>query len=230
MALHHGSMTDDGSRRFRIGRIGGEKTGEVAVLELLREKPQTDDTRRRFDTRTKPDGKSWTFEVFTAIDGYLVDVYKTSREIQGVTETILMCDLKDGIDLYRIELGPMDGRYSLNFMSRLCNEAFKMSDRLRLAPYAFVDKDGKNRIGVNMHSGANKLDARRADNEPGFNPPEATQTVFKGATMWDFTPVAEYLYEWVRFNVLDEAKNTNQDVFSDKPEPEPREPIDDLPF
>jgi len=204
MALHQGSMNDDGSRRFRIGRIGAEKTGEVAILELLREKPETTDPKRRFDVRTKPDGAQWTFEVFGAISGQLVDVYKQPREIQGVTETILMADIRDGIDLYRVEIGHFDSRYSQALLSSLADPKFKLSDPFRMQPYAFTDKaTGKPRIGVTCHSGANKLEKRRGVPDTDFCPPEPIQAVFKGETMWDWTPVAEYLYNWVRFNIFD---------------------------
>lgn len=235
MALHHGSMNDDGSRRFRIGRIGANKTGEVAILELLKSKPETTDTRRKFDVRTKEDGTQWTFEVFAAIDGILADVYKQPREIQGVTETILVADIKDGIDLYRVEIGHFDSRYSLALLASLADPNFKLTDRFRMQPYAFVDKaSGKSRIGVTCWSGANKLEKRRGVADSDFAPPEPTQTLYKGETLWDFSPVAEYMYNWVRFNVFDAAKadpfiSESQSIKAD-PEPEPREPIDDLPF
>lgn len=233
MATFHGSMTDDGSRRFRIGRLGGEKTGEAVILELLKEKPETTDTRRRFDTRTKPDGKSWTFEVFAAIDGFIADVYTQPREIQGITETILMLDLKDGIDLYRIEVDKFDGRYSQALLSRLADPNFKLADRFRLAPYAFTDKEtNKARIGVTCWSGANKLTARRADEAAGFLPPEPTQTVFKGETLWDWEPVAKYLYEWVKFNVFHGGESDPFKPVTPTP-PAPisvPSPTEDLPF
>jgi len=233
MALHHGSMSDDGSRRFRIGRIGANSAGEAVILELLKEKPETTDARRRFETRTKEDGKSWTFEVFAAIDGFMVDVYKTTREISGIQETILMCDLKDGIDLYRIEIGHFDSRYAQSLLSSLADPNFKITDRFRMQPYAFTDKEsGKPRIGVTCYSGANKLEKRRGVPDTDFCPPEPTQTLFKGETLWDWIPVSEYLYNWVRFNIFDAAMPA---VFDPVKAVEQfvnptAEPTDDLPF
>jgi hypothetical protein len=57
-----------------------------------------------------------------------------------------------------------------------------------------------------------------------FCPPEPTQTVFKGETLWDWIPVAEYLYNWMRFNVFDaavgnpfaESPKTSVDALFDK--------------
>jgi hypothetical protein len=52
--------------------------------------------------------------------------------------------------------------------------------------------------------------------------------------MWDWTPVAEYLYNWVRFNIFDAGK---ADPFTEQPKSEPvKAPIEvpapdsDLPF
>jgi hypothetical protein len=235
MALHHGSMNDDGSRRFRIGRIGASKTGEVALLELLKEKPDTTDPRRRFDVRTKEDGKQWTFEIFNAISGQLIDVYKQPREINGVTETILVADMRDGIDLYRIEVGPFDSRYSMALMASLADPNFKLSDPFRMQPYAFTDKaTGKPRIGVTCHSGANKLEKRRGVPDTDFCPPEPTQTVFKGETLWDWIPVAEYLYNWMRFNIFDAAAGNPLEIEPAKAVEQFLNPApagtDDLPF
>jgi len=238
MALHQGSMNDDGSRRFRIGRIGANKTGEVAILELLKAKPETTDTRRRFDIRTKEDGTQFVFEIFGAIDGILVDVYKQPREIQGITETILVADIRDGIDLYRVEVGHFDSRYSLALLASLADPNFKITDRFRMQPYAFVDKaTQKPRIGVTCHSGANKLEKRRGVADSDFCPPEPTQAVFKGETLWDFSPVAEYLYNWVRFNIFDAgtknpfepAKAVEQFLSTPAPIDVPA-PDSDLPF
>jgi len=237
MALHQGSMNDDGSRRFRIGRIGANKTGEVAILELLPQNTDTSDAKRRFDIRTKEDGTQFVFEVFGAISGQLIDIYKQPREIQGVTETILMADIRDGIDLYRIEVGHFDSRYSLALLASLADPNFKPSDRFRMQPYAFVDKaSGKPRIGVTCHSGANKLEKRRGVSDTDFCPPEPTQAVFKGETLWDFTPVAEYLYNWVRFNIFDagtqspfEPIKAVEKLLNPAPVDIPS-PSDDLPF
>ena len=228
-------MNDDGSRRFRIGRIGANKTGEVAILELLKEKPDTTDTRRRFDVRTKEDGTSWTFEVFGAISGHLVDVYKQPREIQGKTNIILMADIRDGIDLYRVEVGYFDDRYSRSLLASLADPNFKPSDPFRMQPYAFVDKaTNKPRIGVTCHSGANKLEKRRGIPDTDFCPPEPTSIVFKGETQWDYTPTVEYMYNWVRFNIFEAG---TQNPFTEQPKAEPvKAPIDvpapdsDLPF
>jgi hypothetical protein len=200
-------MNDDGSRRFRIGRIGANKTGEVAILELLPQNTDISDAKRRFDVRTKEDGTKFVFEIFGAISGHLVDVYKQPREIQGVTETILMADVRDGIDLYRIEVGHFDSRYAQSLMASLAGPNFKLAAPFRMQPYAFTDKaSGKPRIGVTCHSGANKLEKRRGVPDTDFCPPEPIQAVFKGETMWDWTPVAEYLYNWVRFNIFDAGK------------------------
>lgn len=197
MATH----TDNGGgarmRRFSIGRENGEKSGKPIFLEWLRELPAEADRKgRKFETRG--DATKRHYEVFTALDGILTGVRREKKTILQEEKDLLYIRLDDGEEVYEVEVGTIDSRYAMNLLSRLLNPHFNHSAKIRVSPYA-MEKDGKNYIGVGVHN-PDKLEAVRRENLPGM--PDATSTVFKGQTLWDFMPQAEWLYSKVQSDVL----------------------------
>lgn len=237
MAAH----TTDGSakgRRFQIGRENGSKTGKAVLLEWIPEIPENQ-AGRKFETRTSDSGKVRHYEVFTAIDGKLTKIYTEERQILNETRRMLYVVLDDGIDVQEIEIGDVDGRYSLNLLPRLLNANADFEKTIRLSPYAY-EKDGKNIIGIGVYCGPDDLP--RPENGV-LKLAEPTQTPHKGSILWDFMPVFDSLWSLIETNVIPKLNSLPAGVSSSPqavaadfptvdvstPEPEPAN-SDDLPF
>jgi len=240
MATHTNIGGGEHKRRFQIGREGGEKTGAPVFLEWLRELPAESDRKgRKFETRG--DATKRHYEIFTALDGILIDIYREKKTILNEERDLLYITLDDGDEIYDIEIGNIDSRYAQNLMGRLLNKHFNPAATLRISPYAMI-KDDKTYIGVSAYN-PDKLEPIRRDD--GYEIPEPATTKFQGKTLWDFTPVAEWLFGQIEANVKPrlladawQAKNNAQP----KPQQQetPRKPAmaadanfpgeDDLPF
>ena len=193
-----GTGTSDGKRRFQIGRKNGEKTGEPVFLEWLRELPAEEERAgRRFETRG--DGKRH-YETFSAVDGILTGIRTEKRAILDEERTFLYVTLDDGTDVFDIEIGDFDGRYSLNLMQRLCSPHFDPAKTTRLSPYALNADNGKTYIGVSVYNGPDKIESRKADDT--FNPAQPVTSQFKGKTMYDFGPVAAWYMDFLQKNLI----------------------------
>lgn len=85
-------------------------------------------------------------------------------------------------------------------MKRLLHPAFDPRLPLRLAPFALIEGEKQN-MGIAAMSGTDgKLTAQRT--EPHLaRLPQPSTTVFKGRTMYDFSPVAEWLFAEVKRRV-----------------------------
>lgn len=199
MATHTNTGGEAGKRRFQIGRENGEKTGKPVFLEWLRELPAEADRKGRiFETRTGSIGPRH-YERFSAIDGVITDIRKESRVIMDEEKTFLYLTMGDGDEVYDVEIGDFDGRYSLNLMSRLCSPDFNPTLKARLSPYA-LEAEGKMYIGVSLYNGPDKIEARREGD--GFQPAKAETSEFKGKKLWDFLPVANWLFDYLQKNVV----------------------------
>lgn len=188
-------------RRFSISRENGmsDKNGRPYFFEWIKELPDvTDGDRRKFETRRNSKGEARYYELFGAISGHLTRITREEKDLPDGREYWLCLYMSDGPEDYKIEVGQIDGRYSLDIMKRLLDPAFRPSESLRLSPFAMSDKDtGKQNIGLSAYSGVDgKLAANRdAEHLSGITQP-ATAT-FQGKTLWDYTPVADWLWEKV---------------------------------
>lgn len=192
MATHTGGTQDFG-RKFQISRLNKQTDGEPYFFEWLRESPQPGKDRK-FEQRGQ-----YTYELFKALDGYLTGFERKPKTIQDVQQEFLYIELADGDEKYLIEVGGLDGRFSMSLMKQMLNPAFDASAKIRLSPYAIQDKaSGKWQIGISTFCGVDKISAKLADIPMLAECPQATSVVFKGKTQWDFSPVAEWLYAKVR--------------------------------
>lgn len=194
MATHNSTGgSNEGKRRFQIGREGGEKTGTPVFLEWLREMPAEGERKgRKFEKRG--DTTPRDYEIFTALDGVMTDIYREPKTIAGETRDMLYILLDDGEELYEVEIGKTDSRYAQNFMLRVLSQHFNPQAKIRISPYAFTPS-GKTKeyLGVSVYN-PDKLEPRKFD-AATFPIPEPITTVFQGKTLWDFTPVSEWLFE-----------------------------------
>lgn len=245
MATHTTTGGNSYVREFAINRKNGQsdKNGRPYWFEFLKEIPTGQDAEGRiFETRTSEKGPRH-YELFAAIDGHMVGMKVEVPAYSQEQQMHLYVDLMDGIDKYRLNLGPVDGRYAMNAMARFASEQFNPGLKVRFSPYAMENEKGGFNIGVAIYCGPNKIEARYADGDAGvFNPPQPSTSTHKGKTLWDFSPVAEYLWAWMQTHVVPALAGSNVE-----PLPAPAQPamsfpttaqqpvaqsgpVDDLPF
>jgi len=192
-------------RRIFIARENGQqdKDGKPYWFEWLPQMPETNDPRRKFEMRRKSDGSQNVYEMYKAVDGYLVGIDIHVKSFNGTeqTEQFLVLLMTDGGDEYLLEIGQIDGRYSMDVMKRLLDPAFNPNLKLRLAPYSITENEKKN-IGLAAISGVDqKLSAKR-DSSHLIGIPEPEVAALKGKTYWDFTPVSGWLYSMIQRDVV----------------------------
>lgn len=234
MATHSNTGGSDVKRRFQIGREGGEKTGSPVFLEWLRELPTEADRKgRRFETRG--DSTKRHYEIFSALDGILTDIYREKRMILNESRDLLYVVLDDGDEVYEVEIGNIDSRYAQNLMGRLLNPHFNPAAKIRVSPYALTKGD-KTYIGVAVNN-PDKLEPIRRDD--GYGIPEPATTVFQGKTLWDFMPVAEWLFDQIAEKVKPRLHKNAWNAHTAEPPTSNAKPVDvpaganaadDLPF
>ncbi len=187
-------------RKFTISRRNGQqdKNGEPYFFEWLRELPDNQ-TGRIFEMRPNAQGEARHYELFKALDGILQSVETSVREISGKERTMLVLKLQDGIDVYEVEIGDLDGRYALDIMKRMLHPDFDTSKKMRIAPYSIQNKDtGKWSIGVSTYSGVNKMTGTLADVPILEKCPQAvSETNRKGEVSWYFDEVGKWLFNAV---------------------------------
>ena len=196
MATHTNTGGGAYLRKFSISRENGQidKNGTPYFFEWIKELPQ-DTGKRKFETRTRSD-KTSHYELFKALDGYLVDIREEMKDLGKGMEAWLVLHLQDGGEDYVIEVGRIDERYSIDILKRLLNPNFSPNQKLRLSPYAMENGRGGWSIGVSAYSGVDKLEhSQTSDFLRGI--PRADAREWKGKTEYDFSPVSKWLMEQV---------------------------------
>lgn len=224
MATHTTSGGGSYGRKFTISRENGQhdKEGRPFFFEWIKELP-ADNGKRKFETRSGTNGARH-YELFAALDGFLIDVRTEQKEISGTAETWLVLHLIDADDEYLVEIGRVDSRYSMDVLKRLLNPNFSAIQKLRISPYSVKDKEsGRYNIGVSAYSGVDKLDySQHSDFLTGI--PRAESREWKGKTEWDFSNVAAWLYDRVRLLVVPQLMK--DPISAPQPAaPQPRETV-----
>lgn len=193
-------------RTFFIGRQNGQvdKNGRPHFFEWLSNLPEGGNGRK-FETRTSDGGNKY-YEIFTALDGYLtgIEVEVKSFDSTRVNEKWLVIEMHDTDGAYKIEVGKIDGRYSTDLMKRLLDANFDVNEKLRLSPYA----TDNGTIGISCMSGMDcKLSAKRDDPHLRDMAQPITRE-WKGKTEYDWTPVAEWLFEQIQKRIIPKLNGT----------------------
>jgi hypothetical protein len=205
MATHTTSGGNEYGRKFSISRENGQvdKNGKPYFFEWVKQLP-SDPGKRKFETRKSGAGEDRHYELFSALDGFLISVEKSLQTFGGTKkeETWLKALLIDAGDEYHIEIGRLDGRYSMDFMKRLLDPVFDPNQKLRLSPVVSAPKDGnKGGMFLSTFSGVNKLEAGyQCAHLAGM--PQGEKFNIRGEDVWDFSKVAEWLYEQVQARVI----------------------------
>lgn len=160
--------------------------------------------QRKFLTLTSKNGKVRNYELFTAISGYLtgIEIEEKSFGDYKPAEKWLMIYMQDGHEQYKLQAGEVSDRYSLDIMKRLLDKNFDPLQTLRLSPFAKKQDNGKWMMFISAYSGPDgQLSAKKDDPHlQGIPQPETTQ--HKGETLWDFTPIARWLFARIQKEVI----------------------------
>lgn len=201
MATHSGDSRNT-NRTFFIGRENGQqdKAGKPYWFEYTPNPLPGEKVERRING----EGEEKLYTMYSAIDGHLVDVYKGSKTFDATREAQqwLMLTLQDGEETYNVEVGRMDSRWSIDCMKRLLDLMFDPALKIRLAPIASTDREtGKQNMFISAYSGPDKLIASK-DADHLKDIPQPTVVTLRGKQEYDFTEVAEWLFEQIRLKVL----------------------------
>lgn len=207
MATHTESGGGNFGRKFQIMRENGteNKEGVPYFAEWVRELP-ADPGKRKFETRRAKDGTPRYYELFKALDGHLLAIDIESKDFGKGSEQWLVLKMQDGPEDYVIELGQVDGRYSMHFMKCILSPVFDPNLKLRLSPFSIKNDNGSFNIGLSMISGADGKLSGKWESEWLEGMPQPSKVVFKGQDNYDYTPVANWLVEQVGHKVLPKLK------------------------
>ena len=188
-------------RKFGISRENGQTPtkGRSYFFEWLQQLP-SDQGKRKFETRTGNDGSPKYYELFQAIDGYLIAIdreVKTNFKTQE-PEAWLVLHFIDAEEQYRVEVGQIDNRYATDFMKRILDKNFDPNQKVRISPVeSQATATSKGGLFLSTYSGPNKLEASfSAPHLAGMPQPYTRE--WKGKTEYNWLPVAEWLYEQVQ--------------------------------
>jgi len=188
-------------RKFGISRENGQTPtkGRSYFFEWLQQLP-SDQGKRKFETRTGNDGSPKYYELFQAIDGYLIAIdreVKTNFKTQE-PEAWLVLHFIDAEEQYRVEVGQIDNRYATDFMKRILDKNFDPNQKVRISPVeSQATATSKGGLFLSTYSGPNKLEASfSAPHLAGMPQPDTRE--WKGKTEYNWLPVAEWLYEQVQ--------------------------------
>lgn len=209
MATHTHSGSGGTTRWFSIGRKNFEATGKPVFKEYRKTMPPEDQRKGRvFEER-----EGAFYEVFEEMDGMFVDFQWKIKSIQGRDQSMFYIVLQDDNEKYVIEIGNWDGRYSMNFMQRICDTRFNPHLKISVRPYAGTNREtGKPYFGINVTNGIDQSTSKPLVLEPRkyeqgfFEIPKVEPTTkrenigpgqWKETLVYDFSFQAQYLVDYL---------------------------------
>lgn len=223
MATHTNNGGGIYGRKFSISRENGQadKNGRPFFFEWLKELPENKG-QRKFETRTNANGAKH-YELFAALDGHLIGIEREEKDFSGKPEHWLVLLMADGPEDYRIDIGRIDSRYSMDLMKRLLDPNFHEMQKLRLAPFSMKNDKGGYNIGVSAYSGPDgKLEAKReCAHLQGM--PEPDKREWKGEIEYNFLPVANWLFDQISAFVIPRLMKDPVSAPQAAPAPTPRQ-------
>lgn len=118
------------------------------IVQEWKEKPEhVLDVKERVN---KLDRKVY-YVTYEFLEGRIVDC---ELDVSDYGETVKLTIL-DGTEKYILDIGA-NSRYGTSFFQRMMN--IDLNAPIKIRPYAFEDKEGKNRIGVSLSQNGTKLE------------------------------------------------------------------------
>jgi hypothetical protein len=159
------------------------------------------------------------------VEGVVISMFRKEREYKGEVMNSLAIRLKDGGEVYQIDLNE-GNRYWSSFMLRLPN--LDLSKSVRLLPYDFTDKEGRRVVGMNLMQGSDKVQPKWTKDSPG-DLPQGRKVRVNGKDVWDFEDRDQYLLK-VMQSIASKLQAADTAIEGGKDDPVVVSDEDDLPF
>lgn len=218
-------------RRLSLGSDNFLTTGQPVFREYLKHgmPPVEEQQSRRFVQH--PQTRDY-YEIFTDVEGCLLNrpvegnlpefLQQRVRNIggkqmlpalssrvgiiNGRERRFLIVTVDDGTETFEVELGDINGRYAINFMSRLCDPNLRISLPISIRPYRFTPKgEGlqKEKFGVAVVNPPSWERDRETDKANTLHPQKRSETfLLPDLVGKDFDPIAKFLAQYLFANVV----------------------------
>ena len=125
---------------------------------------------------------------FSFIEGNLIDASIKSNEAFGDSIILKLQDEAGELDILQLKF---DSSYGRSFLFKIPN--LDLSKSMKIVPYSFTNKNGKEITGLNIYNNAKVLSAFSRE-EPNGLPP-LKEITFNGKKQWDKTKQLAFLSE-----------------------------------
>jgi hypothetical protein len=159
------------------------------VVEQVEEGKEGAISRTTKPSDEHPNGRTVWERRDKFVEGLIISMFRKEREYKGEVMNSLAIRLKDGGEVYQIDMNE-GNRYWSSFMLRLPN--LDLSKSVRLLPYDFTDKEGRRVVGMNLMQGNDKVQPKWTKDSPG-DLPQGRKVRVNGKDVWDFEDRDQYL-------------------------------------
>lgn len=159
------------------------------VVEQVEEGKEGAISRTTKPSDEHPNGRTVWERRDKFVEGLIISMFRKEREYKGEVMNSLAIRLKDGGEVYQIDMNE-GNRYWSSFMLRLPN--LDLSKSVRLLPYDFTDKEGRRVVGMNLMQGSDKVQPKWTKDSPG-DLPQGRKVRVNGKDVWDFEDRDQYL-------------------------------------
>jgi hypothetical protein len=195
------------------------------VVEQVEEGKEGAISRTTKPSDEHPNGRTVWERRDKFVEGVVISMFRKEREYKGEVMNSLAIRLKDGGEVYQIDLNE-GNRYWSSFMLRLPN--LDLSKSVRLLPYDFTDKEGRRVVGMNLMQGSDKVQPKWTKDSPG-DLPQGRKVRVNGKDVWDFEDRDQYLLK-VMQAIASKLQAADTAIEGGKDEPVVVSDEDDLPF
>jgi hypothetical protein len=195
------------------------------VVEQVEEGKEGAISRTTKPSDEHPNGRTVWERRDKFVEGVVISMFRKEREYKGEVMNSLAIRLKDGGEVYQIDLNE-GNRYWSSFMLRLPN--LDLSKSVRLLPYDFTDKEGRRVVGMNLMQGSDKVQPKWTKDSPG-DLPQGRKVRVNGKDVWDFEDRDQYLLK-VMQSIASKLQAADTAIEGGKDEPVVVSDEDDLPF
>jgi hypothetical protein len=195
------------------------------VVEQVEEGKEGAISRTTKPSDEHPNGRTVWERRDKFVEGVVISMFRKEREYKGEVMNSLAIRLKDGGEVYQIDLNE-GNRYWSSFMLRLPN--LDLSKSVRLLPYDFTDKEGRRVVGMNLMQGSDKVQPKWTKDSPG-DLPQGRKVRVNGKDVWDFEDRDQYLLK-VMQSIASKLQAADTAIGGAQGEPVVVSDEDDLPF
>lgn len=171
-------------------RSGNRKFLKIFSGKIVQEfsTPQTGEEVKK---RVNKVGNEVYYYEYDSISGNITDA--NIRTIDSLSIDIIELDIQDVTERYTLSI-PVNSRFGKSFMVKMLN--IDVNQQVEIAPYSFLDKEGKQVSGVTLYQGTDRTKVESLysrDNPNGM--PEAKKIRKGKVETWDFTDQTNFLYD-----------------------------------